>query len=424
MLQAIREKRSQVVDQMRSITEAAANEERDLTEKEDRTFNELKGDLAKLDKQLERAQVITDAERSMATVEPVTRGFDGSFENQCRGFQITKAIAHQLDPTQVDAGREIEISQELARRNGKSPSGIYCPHEVFLEKRDILTSNTGAELIPEVHRSDLYIDRLAASIQAQAAGATVLSGLVGNIDIPRMTAGATGYWVAEHNAVTESSPTFDTVEMAAKTVGTYVEYSRRMIINAVPSVEQLVRNDLARTIALAIDDKAFSGDGTGNTPTGITNTSGINSVSFGGAPTWSKVLDFISAVGADNALMGSLGWATNPYAVKTMRKTVKVASTDSVMIMQEPGSLAGYPVFQSTQIAGNPTTSPIVNSTLIFGNFSDLLIGYWSGVDILANPYHTDVFAKGGVLISAFQDCDIDVRHPESFAVATDMVDS
>jgi HK97 family phage major capsid protein len=349
------------------------------------------------------------------------RGNDGTFDQACRDFQITRAIAARLEPGSVDAGREHEVSQELARRSGKKPQGILIPHEVFLEKRAVLTSGSGGNLVPDPHRADLFIDVLRANLQVQSLGATILDGLVGNIDIPRLTASATSYWVAENSAITGSDHTYDTVEMAPKTVGAEVEYSRRMLINAVPSVERLVRNDLASVLATAIDSAAVNADGTGNTPTGVLNTSGIGSISFAGAPTWAKVLDHIANIESNNADSSGMGWLCNTYTVKKMRSTVRVGSTDSRFIQDEPGSLAGYALRTSMQITGDPTSSPLVTGTLIFADWSSLLIGYWSSVDILVNPYHTDVYSKGGVLINALQDCDVAVRHAESFCASTDM---
>jgi HK97 family phage major capsid protein len=412
---------------MRALTTLAEKEERDLTGDESTKFDEYRGQLKSMEGQLERAEVIADAERSMATdPNQPRRGNDGTFDQACRDFQITKAIAARLEPGSVDAGREHEVSMELARRSGKTPRGILVPHEVFIERRDVLTSGSGGNLVPEQHRADLFIDVLRARLQVQALGATVLSGLVGNQDIPRLTGSATGYWVAEHGALTESDHTYDTVELGPKTVGAEVEYSRRMIINAVPSVEQLVRNDLANVLATAIDLAAISGSGAAspnlNQPIGVLGTSGIGSVSFAGAPTWAKVLDHIANIQANNADASSMGWLCNPYVVKTMRSTVRVATTDSRFIQDDPGSLAGYALRTSTQIAGDPTSSPLVTGTLIFADWSSLLVGYWSGVDILVNPFHADVYSKGGVKINAFQDCDVAVRHPESFCASTDMV--
>lgn len=418
-LQLIKERKAAVVDEMRSLTNTAMAEERDLDTKENTQFETLKDKLKGFESQISRAEVLAEAERSMAASPGSPRGMGDTFERACRNFQITKAIAARLEPGSVDAGREHEVSQELARRSGRSPQGILVPHEIFIERRDVLTSGSGAHLVPEQHRADLFIDRLRASLQVQALGATVLSGLVGNQDIPRLTGSATGYWVAEHNAITESDHTFDTVELGPKTVGAEVEYSRRMLINAVPSVENLVRSDLAYVLAAAIDNAAINADGTGNKPTGVLS-SGIGSVSFGGAPTWAKVHDIVATVASSNALKGNMGWLTNPWSVKKLSTEPQTTDGEN-FIMSSPDMLVGYRLEQSTAVPGDPTSSPVVDGTLIFGNWADLLIGYWSGVDILVNPYHSDVYSKGGVKINALQDCDIAVRHAESFCAATDM---
>ncbi|MEW8001002.1 MAG: phage major capsid protein, partial [Candidatus Thiodiazotropha endolucinida] len=426
-IQTIRERRSNVVNNMRSLTEKAVNEERDLSDDESAKFDEYRSQLSTLDKQLDRAQVIADAERSMAVDPNQPRfGYDGCFEEQCRNFSVTRAIAAHLEPGQVDAGREFEISQELANRSGRKPSGIYIPHEVFLENRAITTTGTGGELVPTQHRADLMIDRLRTSMQVQALGATILDGLVGNQEIPRLTGSATPYWVAEHADVTPSDQAFDSVTLGPKTVGAETEYSRRMLLNAVPSVEQLVRSDLAKVIATAIDEKSITGDGTGNTPVGVLNVAGIGNTPHGtdgGVPTWDNVLNIINELAIDEALIGSLGWLTNSSVVKKMRGTVRVASTDSRMIMENAATLADYPLRQSSHMPSNGTKGTGTNlSSIIFANWADLLIGYWSAVDILVNPYHQAVYSSGGVKINALQDVDVAVRHPESFSVATDVV--
>ena len=423
-IQTIRERRGTVVAEMRNLTEAAANDDRDLNDDEQSKFEELRGKLTGLDNQLERAEVIAEAERSMEAT-PLRPGNDGTFEDACRNFSVTRAIAAQLEPRSVDAGREFEISQEIARRNGTKPAGFYVPHEVFQEKRAATTTTQGGELVPTAHRADMMIDRLRASLQVEALGATLMPGLVGDQSIPRLTQSAIAYWVAEHGAVTESNHDFESVTLSPKTVGGLVQYSRRMLINAVPAVEQLVRRDLANVLATEIDNQAINGDGTGNKPTGIRSVTGTTAISHGtngGAPTWAKVLEFIASMQNDNALMGSLGWLTSPNVVKKLRETVRVASTDSRFIMEEPGNLAGYAARQSTHVPDNLAKGTGTNlSAVLFGNWADLLVGYWSAVDILVNPYHSDVYAKGGVLINALQDCDVQVRHPESFAIAEDV---
>lgn len=442
-IQTIREQRSTIVNDMRAMTELAEKEQRDLSGDEGIRFDSLKAQLKAVENKLSRAEVIADAERSMSVhSDHRSSSFSDSFEHQCRSFSITKAIANHIEPGSVDAGRETEVSQELARRNGSSPAGLLVPHDVFLEKRDVLTSGSGGNLVPDTHRPDLYIDRLRSSLNIQQLGATVLSGLQGNQSIPRLTGSATGYWVSEHGNVTESDHTFDEVTLSPKTVGAEVEYSRRMLINAAPSVEQLVRNDLARVLATAIESAAINSDGTGNRPTGIMQ-SGIGEVEFGdpdgGLPTWEKILEMIATVEDSDALSlmanssedlmnSTFGFLTNPQAVKKMRSANQVNLTDTelkTLLMMRPYTLADYKCRSTTLVPKNLTKGSGTNlSALIFGNWSDLLVGYWSSVDLLINPYHSDVYSKGGVKINALQDVDIAVRHPESFCMANDMVTS
>jgi HK97 family phage major capsid protein len=185
-----------------------------------------------------------------------------------------------------------------------------------------------------------------------------------------------------------------------------------------PAVENILRNDLAAVIARAIDLAALTGSGSSNQPLGIQGQSNVNGPIDMSPSTWAGVLSFISNVQADNADFGNLGWALHPNAVAKLRQTVVVGSTDSRMIMADPDSLAGYPVATTTalQFAGSPTVT-----RMFFGSWSQLLVGYWSGLDVLLNPFDSTAFPKGRVVIRAMRDVDIAVRHGEAFCFSTDM---
>lgn len=132
-----------------------------------------------------------------------------------------------------------------------------------------------------------------------------------------------------------SVPAITDVNLTPKTVGAMTSFSRRTLINAVPSIEQLVRRDLAATIASAIDYQALMGDGTGNTPTGIANTSGVAAPSLAG-PTWAQVLGVIASIQNEDADLGNLGWALNPAAVALLRGTVKATGEGAGFLMDHP----------------------------------------------------------------------------------------
>lgn len=425
-LHELQEQRAQAVADMRGLADTADVEKRDLSADEGAKFDTLKATIADLDKKIGRAQALAAAERSAPAIVHGRVG-DGQFEERARDFSIVKMMRGllpcDLGGGDVDVGFEREISAEVARRSGRKFEGIAVPDAVFhVERRTLLAGSTAADLIPEMHRADLFIDRLRNALVTARLGATYLDGLIGSpIDIPRQTGSSVAQWVAEDGSLTETDASFDDVSLTPKTIGAMTSYSRRTLLNSSPAIETIVRNDLAAVIANAVDEKAMLGDGTGNTPTGIVNA-GATEVAARTALSWDEILQFISQIEADNALMGALGWAINPQLVRVLRGTLVAANTDSRMIMTDPNSLAGYPAISTNALPGNaPGESPTLAGSIIFGDWSRLMIGSWTGIDILLNPYETTAYAKGRVLVRAMKDVDVQVRHPESFAFANDL---
>lgn len=415
-LHELQERRAHVVSEMRGLADKAEKENRDYSDAEDKQHKELRSELAALDRKIERARDVAEAERAAPAILHHGRG--DNYERRASEFSLVKAINARLgDP--VDVGLEREISAEVARRSGRKFSGIAVPDEYFrVERRTLLTSGDAASLVPEQHRADLFIDLLRTQLVTGRLGATVLDGLVGDQDIPRQTASSVAQWLDEDGSLTETDAAFDDVTLSPKTVGAMTSYSRRTLINAVPSIENIVRRDLASVIANAIDLQAMIGDGTGNKPTGIIHASGVVEKTLT-TPSWAEVLAFISSIQGADADIGSMGWAMTPGAVAKLRGTNKVASEpEHDFIMIEPGNLGGYPVASTTAL---PTAGTPLKTTVLFGVWSQLLIGYWSATDVLVNPYETTAYAKGRVLIRAMRDCDVAVRHGAAFAFAEDL---
>ena len=414
-LSAIREQRAGKVGEMRALLSKAEADKRGLNSEEQTAFDTLKTAVTDLEGQEARAQFLTEAERRMQGA-PVSGTGDRNFDVECRAFSLTKAIAAQLPNSQVDAGREREISQELATRSGRKFEGIAVPMSVF-EERVLTTAapagGPGSNIIATDYRGDLYIDRLRAALKVRQLGATVLSGLQGNVDIPRLKASATAGWVAENAALTASDPQFEKVSLTPKHCGALAEYSRNMLMQSSPDIEALLRGDFAAILAEAIDSAAISGSGSGAVPKGILNVSGIGSVAIGtnGGPiTWSSVIDLIASVETSNAV-GS-GFLTNAKVVKSARKTLVTTTYGDRMVMDTPDRLAG------TLTKG---TSSGVCSALIYGNWADLLLGYWSAFDLLANPYESTAYSKGNVQIRGMLTMDVQVRQPASFGAIQDL---
>lgn len=416
-LHEIQEKRSAAVSAMRALADKVEAESRDYTADEETRHAALKAEIAGLDTKIQRAKDIAEAERAAPAII-AGNGRDGAYEERARSFSIVRAIQAQCGDVPFD-GLEREVSKELSTRTGRHFEGIGVPDEVF-ETRTITVGSNGAgeSLYATQHRPDQFVDLRRSAMVTGSLGATVLSGLVGDQSIPRQIQASTAYHVAEDSDLTPSDADFDDIELSPTTVGALTSFSRRALLNAQPSVENLVRRDLAAVVARAIDYQALFGNGSGNTPTGVASQSNVFTRSLAG-PTWAQVLDVIAAIQMADADISALGWAMAPDAIAKLRATPKDASNGGEgYLMESPSALAGYRVATSTSLSdgGSPLTS-----TVFFGAWSQLIIGTWSGVDLLANPFSDTAFPKGRVQVRAMQDYDVAVRHGQSFVKVTDL---
>lgn len=328
---------------------------------------------------------------------------------------------------------ERDVCQAAADQYGRTPKGWLVPDDVIYlgqdvkgakGRRDLLagTATDGAELVSTDLLAGSFIEALRNAIVCERAGATVLPGLQGNIAIPRQTSGPTAYWVAENSVVTESDPQFDQVTMSPETVGAVTEISRKLLIQSSIGIENFVRMELASRIGIEIDRVCIEGSGTNNQPEGILNTTGIGAYSATSgvdAITWDLVVGLWKAVAVDNAAMGRLGWLANAAVIAKLMTTRMDTGSGRFVMERLTDGLLSYPVYRSENVPADLGSSGALGA-LIFGNFADLIVGYWSGVDVLVDPYSNS--KSGAVRVVAMVDTDVDVRHPESFSASQDLV--
>ena len=420
------EQRAQAVQSLRTLSDSAEQAGRDLNEAEQRSFKETRDQITELDARIERQKQLDAMERAAPAIVSAGNLGDDFEARAHRDFSIRRAIVgalpRDLGGGNEDAGLERELGQELQRRSGRQFQGIPIPDEALrpIEQRTLLAGSTAASLIPEVHRDDLFIPLLRSALVTERLGATVLSGLTGVVDIPRQTSSGSAQWVSEDGALTETDAGFDDVSLSPKTVGSLTSYSRRTLLSASPGIENLLRADLSKLLASAVDREAMLGNGTGNKPTGIVNhpdTVEYELEAQSNYMTWSDVLGFVASIESADALAGSLGWAFNGWATKRFRATTRVSGDAGAgFLMEAPGAMAGYPVAATTSLPGEPPNS---DATVIFGDWSSLLIGRFSGVDVLPNGYLDGYYQRGRVALRAMQDVDIQIRHGESFSYCT-----
>ena len=331
----------------------------------------------------------------------------GLSDKERRSFSFIRAINALAHPNSREAQNaaafELEVSRAAQDRAGKEARGILVPADVLgYGRRDLTvgTASAGGDLVATELMSDSFIDLLRKSLVMEQAGATVMTGLQGMVAIPRQSGGATVYHVAESGNITESAMTVDQVTMQPRTIGALTDYSRRLLLQSSIDVENLVRRDLAQQIAIEVENQAINGTGAGSYPLGILNVTGINTES--GVAAFSDFVNAEAALSTDNALQGSLGYLMNS-ALRGTLKTTEKASNTAQFVYEQDNTINGYPAFVSNSMP---------NSTAVFANFSDIMLGFWSGLDIMVDPYTGS--ASGTVRVVAHQDYDVAVRHPES----------
>ncbi len=336
----------------------------------------------------------------------------GLSDKETKRFSFVRALNYLANPADASARRaaefEIEVGRAAAAKYERSSNGIVVPNEVL--RRDLTAGlpSAGGNLVADELLSGSFIDLLRNRLALANAGVTMLSGLQGNISIPRQSSASTAYWVGENVAPTESQQAIDQVNMTPKTVGAFVDYGRRLLLQASIDVEAMVRNDLTRVIALELDRAGIYGTGSSNQPLGLVNTTGIGSQTISTYGTFDEYIGMETDVATANADAGSMRYIINAAARGALKSTAKSASAVAAGFVFENGEINGYPAIVSNQLQNNDA---------LFGDFSMMIMGMWSGLDLTVDPYAGAT--AGTVRIIALQDVDFAVKQPGAFCYGT-----
>lgn len=346
--------------------------------------------------------------------------------SQDRSYSLTRAIAAELSGNWKDAGFERECAEELSRSMGRAATGIYVP-SLALAGRDLLTTGNAGSLIGTDHMASQFIDALRPEVQVMQLGARVLPGLRENVSIPRMPAGTSAEWIAEDAAATESTPNFDSVTLTLKQLSARTRMSRRQIKQSLPGLDTVLQSDLRREIAIAVDRAAIAGTGSALEPQGILNTAGIGTLGpdtkDGRTINWAFVTELMAQVEDAGAPMQSLAFLSNPKVKAKLLSTPKFPGGDSAILSTSGSDLAiaGHNAAFTSLVPSNFTLGAGTDlSALIFGAWSELMIGQWGGIDVIVDDKTES--DRGNVRITAHSEWDIAVRNPQSFAAITDIV--
>jgi HK97 family phage major capsid protein len=347
-------------------------------------------------------------------------------EKEQRSYSLLKAVSEAAQGKL--SGLEKEVSDEIASRTGKEARGFYMPTNINFRANQVVgTNNVGGFLKPTDHLGDEFIEALKARLVVGQAGARILQGLKGDVAIPKMSAETSNVsFVAEDSAPSEGNATFAQVTMSPKTLACQLDISRKLQLQSDPSIEAVLRQDVINSFARKIDEVALEGGGS-NEPSGIIASSTGNVVAIGtngGAISYANCVDMVEAVEVDNAILNdaSVKFVGNPKVTANLRTISKQSSgVEGNFILGEDNRILGYDYMSSTLVPSDLSKGTGSNlSALIFGDFSQLLLGFYSGVDVIVDPYTGS--NAGTLRLAFFQDFDVALRHDDSFSVIKDIV--
>jgi HK97 family phage major capsid protein len=339
----------------------------------------------------------------------------GLSEKEVRSYSLTRAIAGvvaQMTGTGKFDGLEAEASAAIAKRSGRNPQGFFIPVEIAhgtKEQRNLVagTGSAGGFTVPTMLEVPI-IELLRNRAQVAALGARILSGLTGNVSIPRQTGASTAQWLAETAEANQTDQTFGQLAMTPKRLAARSGYSLQLLRQSSIGIESFVRDDQAQVLGLAVDLAAIQGTGNSGQPLGIVGTSGVGTVTFGGAPTYAKYIEAIAAMLTANSLSGTPAFLGSP-AAWSKGKTTSRDTGSGVFIIGADNTVDGYRFAPSNHLPSN---------RLILGDFSQIIIGYFGEPDVVVDPFTKA--ANGLVLTTTNHYMDIGIRQASAFVVSTD----
>jgi HK97 family phage major capsid protein len=425
-------KRSQIWDDMQKMLDARKTEKRSFTDDEDKKYKELRADFDKLTEHIKELEA--DEKRAFEMTKEKGRRSAEDKEKQEIGKYSIKRMLQFAAKGQTPDGLEGEMHQEAekdARASGLSLNGAGVPDIVLrslAEKRAMTATgqtttagDQGGMLIPTVTSGLLMA--LRPLLVLNSLGANFMGGMIGNYEFVKGTS-TVAAWDTENGEADETSVATSKVTMSPNRLAAFTKISKQLMVQTPENIENMVWNDILRAVAQKVEQAAINGSGQNNEPTGILNTTGIGSVlggENGADPTWDHLVKLEKEIAIDNALMGRLAYLTN-HKVKAMLKTTKIDIGSGLFVWpQNASELNGYPVgvsnlVPSTLSKGNQKSNL---SAILFGDFNELKVGQWGGIDVVVDPYTLAGTNQLKITTNSFW--DVALVFPEKFAAIVDV---
>ena len=395
-------------------------EKRELTEEETTSWSELKESRIALDKSIKLAEEMQNEERILAAKSAPKHAKVSPEAKLAADMSIVRGIQNLMNNKPLE-GAEAEAHQEAiseARSMGLNFSGNFQIPSVVARANSATGATSAGGLSPLIKEDIMQMQPfLTPKLFLEELGATMMTGLQSNFKIPVGDTQSSATWNSETGTADETTPIIKELTASPNRLAAYTKFSRQALIQPVVAIEKMVRDQLLGAEARAVQYAAINGSGTGNTPEGILNNAGVNTITTGGTLTRAHLIEMRKAIQSLNADKGTLNYLTNPDVEAYLNNLlVDAGSGNFVWDAAQTDKLMGYGAKTSTLMPNDLSSS---NSGMIFGDFSKLFIMQWGGRSISVDPYTSLKNAQVEVVLDSYY--DVKVVQPEAFSIAVDI---
>ena len=370
--------------------------------------------------ELEQAEAVEAAAQQAAD-----RELDRRQRVAGRPFSLVRYIVGIVAGNLEGIEREVdEMGAKEYERLGLVRQGHVIPSAYLraASGQNYTTAADGGNLTEEGERR--YLDILKDKLVVAGLGATVLTDLVGTFTAISSSA-VQAAWEGEADKNELKKVTYSKLTMTPHRSSVSVATTKDLLRQTSFDVEADLLNKITDAHADLLEKAAINGSGSDGEPTGILNTTGIGSVAMGangGAIDWKHIVALETKVNSKNANRGRMAYLSNAKVNGALKVTEMATGTARFLLPNEaPKTLNGYPFDWTNLVPSTLTKGTAASkcSALIFGNFQDLYIGQWGGIDIVVDPYTGARTGEIYLTLNAWN--DIKVVEPKSFAAIVDI---
>ena len=411
--------------------------------KDNTITTEERAKMTELDSKIDAAdadiKLLEKSESRSNNSKRLTSEGDSAEQKEMRKFSLNKVVLAMAEGRNLD-GLEKELvdesTKEVREIGGSTPKGVYLSSNILdalaYRKQEARTMNVGTPsaggyFVPTEKLG--FFDSLFPNSVLDQLGVQRLTGLTAFTDLPGFTTAVTSSWVTETGSQSPADATVVNRALSPKLLVGATNISRQLMIQTNNSIENYILGNIMKSMYSALESAVINGDGS-NKPTGILTTSGISTVSMGTnglAPTLAKVLELVQTVQSANADVTNGKFLLNPKLVAKLKQTV-IDSGSGAMILaynQYFGGIQnvidGYPAFSTTNLPSNldKGTSTGVCSSMVFGDFSQVVIGQFGGIELMIDTNSAAIARAGSIAITVNQYVDSALKQPSAIGTLT-----